>query len=295
MTFRPQTMDGQAAARRLLAKKTHPKWQCLNAVFWAFPFKVSDAPGEYDSARIQWERTPRARRRVGDRGVPAGAIVLFDLAVDGTRDPRPGHICISLGGNRVVTTDWPERGRIGIATIEQIEKKWNADYLGWTDVIGGHNVLVGPDPDAAPKPAKPQPAGKPASTKVIYSTKQMATDHVNLRSAPSTVNTPILAVIPAGKVVLTGPAKGSWHPVKYGSRTGWVHASYLIAHAKTVRAEKGLNLRKTATDRERNVIVTLKNGTKVTLLAVQGKTDQSRWVKVRAGVRTGWVDNRFLR
>ena len=106
MSFTPQTLDGQQAAQTMLRWGTYAKHACLRAVHYAFPFAKSDSPGAYTSARVQWDRTPAARRRAGDRNPPAGALVFFDLAVAGIPG-RPGHVGISLGGDRFVSTDWP--------------------------------------------------------------------------------------------------------------------------------------------------------------------------------------------
>lgn len=144
MAFTPQTLDGQKAAQKMLGWGKFAKHACLRAVHEAFPFSKSDAPGSYRIALDEWNRTPAGRRRAGDRNVPAGGIVLFDLTVtysNGKRE-RAGHIGISLGGDRLVSTDWPSAGKVGVATISEIEKKWGAKYLGWKDTIGGHNVTV---------------------------------------------------------------------------------------------------------------------------------------------------------
>lgn len=145
----------------------------------------------------------------------------------------------------------------------------------------------------APKP-NPKPAGvkKPNPPKITYYGKQVTTTAVNLRSEPNT-KSKILAVVPAATVVANGAAVNGWHPVKYGTKHGWIRGDYIVVRDKTVTAAKGLNLRKTPSTRG-TIVTGLKKGTKVTVLAVQGTKDNARWWKVRAGARTGWVDSRFL-
>lgn len=284
MAFKPLTMDGQAAARRLLAKKTYPMHRCLQAVFWAFPFTKSDKPSAYTSARAQWNRIPSARRRVGDRNMPPGALPFFDLAVQGTRDPRPGHIGISRGGHELVSTDWPERGQIGIATIEEIEKKWNAKYLGWADVIGGHNVTVGTEPDEI--------VGTPAGGALIRRAQVViASGGLYFRQKPSMLGKKIRLLKKGTVVVTTGRVRGSWEEAIIDGVTGWLHSSYIFWRNRMVTAKKGLNLRsKPSTGRGSVILATLADKTKVTILGTKGK-----WREVRAGGRTGWVHSDYLK
>ncbi len=63
---------------------------------------------------------------------------------------------------------------------------------------------------------------------------------------------------------------------------------------KTVASDKGLNLRKTPSEKG-GIITGLRKGTAVTVLSVLGTTDSARWWKVRVGIRTGWVDSRYLK
>lgn len=284
MTFEPLTMDGQAAAKKLLAKKTNEVHKCLKEVFNAFPFERSDT-GDYASARIQWERTPKNRRHPGDRGVPPGALVFFDLTVSGTRDPRPGHIGISVGGNKFVSTDWPTRGVISVATIEAVEEAWRARYLGWTDVIGGHNVKVGKDPDAVVAGARSYPFEK-----VVLAP-------LNLRKQPSVKSATVISrPIPAGKVVNTARTSAGWTPVKYGDEYGWVKAEFAVITSKATR--RRLTLRDRPAPLKRAKVKTrLPKGTRVEVLGVHGKTSAAKYWQVRVVKtgQTGWVVGEYLK
>jgi len=53
-------------------------------------------------------------------------------------------VCLTVGqGEDVITTDWP-RGRVGRATIRQIETTWGRSYVGWSEDLNG--VLIPDDP-----------------------------------------------------------------------------------------------------------------------------------------------------
>jgi len=145
VTFTPRDLDGLAAAERMLSWGTCTPYSCLETVHRAFPFGASDAPGAYTHALVEWERCPADRRHPGDPNPPAGAIVLWDLYVK-SLGYSAGHIALSIGGGRVVSTDWPVKGRIGVAKITDITAAWNATYLGWTNRIGGHTVITAGTP-----------------------------------------------------------------------------------------------------------------------------------------------------
>lgn len=284
MAFKPMTLDGRAAAQRLLDKKTNIVHACLYEVFQAFPFKKSDKPNAYTSARAQWARIPAARRRVGDRGVPPGALPFFDLAVKGTKDPRPGHIAISLGGDRLVSTDWPTRGRIGVATIGEIERQWNAKYLGWADVIGGHNVTVGADPDDVV-------VGSPAGSVKVVRRKQVVIAEKGLyfRVKPSLVGKRIRLLKKGTVVTTTGRVRGKWEEAVVGGVTGWLHSDFIFWRDRQVTAKAGLNLRSRPSEKA-VVLATLPDKTKLIILGTKGK-----WREVRAHGRNGWVHSDYIR
>ena len=86
-------------------------------------------------------------------------------------------------------------------------------------------------PKPAPKPvAKPKPVVKP---KPAASANFATTANLNLRSSAPSGS--VLATIPTGDTVTkTGSTaqKGTWVQVKYGTKTGWVSASYLKAAPK---------------------------------------------------------------
>lgn len=243
------------------------------------------AKAAYNATRIESKDPKKA---------PAGAVHYWSYYGRNSRLEMGdwGHTGVDMtGGGRDIlnATSYPNERygkNVGTSTFAEINGRVGK-YLGWSKTYGRSytaNIV-------APAAPKPDPAGKPAASS--YGISQVTTAAVRLRAKPTTESA-TLTVIPAAKVVATGPAKGGWHPVKYGTRTGWVRADFLIARTKKVHAADGLRLRQSASTTSKTLTV-LKNGTKVTVLATLGKNDNSPWVKVRVGVRTGWVASRFLR
>ena len=80
----------------------------------------------YDGASIDrahqvWDLAPTSLRHPRDYNAPRGSIVLWDASIGG----GAGHIAISLGGGRMVTTT---RGAVAIARISGFSDR---AYLGW--------------------------------------------------------------------------------------------------------------------------------------------------------------------
>lgn len=136
---------------------SYPSGMCLEAVWKAFGSIPSTGPhaGQYPYALKGWEYA--TQRHPGDRNVPYGAPVYFTAGSNGY-----GHICISLGGNKVVSTDIPSGGRVGITTIEDIERRWGRTYLGYTTDFLGHQLV---NLGSAPQPSQPS---APASSGGAY-------------------------------------------------------------------------------------------------------------------------------
>lgn len=150
------TLDGVAGADKLLAFGTYRAGLCLEAVSKALGsyYLTSDKPGWYTYALRGWQNTPANRKR-SDRNPPKGAVVYFSASGNGY-----GHICLSLGGGRIASTDVPRNGVVGVTTIDALERAWNRTYLGWADWLMGHEVTVAavapPTPGVA-APAFPLP------------------------------------------------------------------------------------------------------------------------------------------
>lgn len=96
------------------------------------------APGGYPNAGTAWLA---AKYKHGqDRNPPAGVPVFF----------MPNHVALSIGGQNIVSTDWPHAGVIGQTTIDELEKAWHKTYYGWTEDIDKMRIQ-GIGPHSAPK------------------------------------------------------------------------------------------------------------------------------------------------
>jgi hypothetical protein len=130
------TIDALAGAARMQGWSSYASGMCLEAVWNAYGSHPSTGPhaGQFPYALKGWQYS--TKQHPGDRNVPAGAPVYFTAGGNGF-----GHIAISLGGNRVVSTDIPSAGRVGITTLEDIEHRWGRTYLGWTGDFLGYDLV----------------------------------------------------------------------------------------------------------------------------------------------------------
>lgn len=134
------TLDGVKAVDKFLGWKTYAPGMCLEAVSKALGsyWLASDKPGYYTYALRGYERTPKSRINTS-RKIPKGAVVYFTASGNGY-----GHICFGVDGtNKVASTDIPRNGKIGVTTVEGIERAWGRKFLGWSDYLMGHDITVG--------------------------------------------------------------------------------------------------------------------------------------------------------
>lgn len=93
------------------------------------------APGGAASARLAWlGLTDRQRRGENNRTPPAGVPVYFKL------NTPYWHAAISAGKGYVWSTDIVRIGQVDKVSISYLERRWNAEYLGWATHINGHRV-----------------------------------------------------------------------------------------------------------------------------------------------------------
>ncbi|MEQ6899290.1 hypothetical protein [Microbacterium sp. KR10-403] len=126
-------IDGVAAARKLqgfdISNRTGA---CLYWVWGAYDAVGADttmsAYYALDAFGMSLGHHPAS-----DREPPAGALVAF--GVRKSDGDRAGDVAISLGGGRIVATDQPTWGKVGITTIAGREKLTGRPYLGWADHI----------------------------------------------------------------------------------------------------------------------------------------------------------------
>lgn len=92
---------------------------------------VREAKGyseHYETARAHYEDVrKRELLQSPDIVAPPGAVMCF-----ASSNPA-GYVAISLGDNKIMTTDLPVKDSIGVVTMEQITiTLWNLKYLGWS-------------------------------------------------------------------------------------------------------------------------------------------------------------------
>jgi hypothetical protein len=86
----------------------------------------------YPTAIAAWAAARDKHAR--DANPPAGVPVFF-LGAE-----RPGHVALSIGGGKIVSTDWPHAGHIGQTTITELASTWHHTYLGWTGDLNGKAI-----------------------------------------------------------------------------------------------------------------------------------------------------------
>ena len=55
-----------------------------------------------------------------------------------------GHVAISCGGGRVISTDWPRSGSVGRVGIARLTRDWTKVYKGWSEDINGVTIMKRP-------------------------------------------------------------------------------------------------------------------------------------------------------
>lgn len=147
-------------------------------------------------------------------------------------------------------------------------------------------ALLAPKPVVKPKPA---PAGKPSTPK----TSVVIVDDVNglnLRKKATTASPRVLLLQYGAKLTVTGAAKGTWLPVRYGKAKGWVHRDFVTPAAVTSYTPKGtltLRLNPSTTSRK---LAAIPHGTRLTILSLRGA-----WRRVAYAGKTGWVSGKCIR
>ncbi|WP_133847728.1 hypothetical protein [Labedaea rhizosphaerae] len=95
--------------------------RCDHIVGLAYGFPASGSV----TAIAHWNAVPSSYKHAGDRSVPAGGLAFFSTS-------SAGHVMISIGGGTFVSNDIHGNGTYTKTTISEIESKWGAHYLGWT-------------------------------------------------------------------------------------------------------------------------------------------------------------------
>lgn len=108
----------------------------------------------FSTAKSHYLSTPTGYRH-GTSTAPLGALCFWGGGSSGA-----GHVAISIGGGRIVSTDMPRSGRCGVVSLGTIGSLWGLPYYGWTDAWYGSQgvVRVAGAPTPPPRPV-PVPHG----------------------------------------------------------------------------------------------------------------------------------------
>lgn len=100
-----------------------------------------DIDARYPSAIVAWNHVAREDRHGGARP-PAGVPVFWAIG-------KYGHVALSDGDGRVWSTDIKRRGKVDRVTIDYINARWGARYLGWGETLNGVRVISNREAEAA--------------------------------------------------------------------------------------------------------------------------------------------------
>jgi hypothetical protein len=106
------------------------RWRglCLSFVRQAFGARG----GQYD-AKSAWHQ---AKHRHSHGTPPKGAAVFW-------LGHTHGHIAISVGGGKCLSTDIRRRGKADIVPISEIHRRWGLTYVGWSEDVNGVRLNFG--------------------------------------------------------------------------------------------------------------------------------------------------------
>ncbi|WP_205829310.1 hypothetical protein [Microbacterium sp. B19(2022)] len=126
---------------------------CLHYVWQAYKAQGASTGRHAGTALEAWNKTER--RHPGDRNPPVGVPVWFGAKAGSAA----GDVVISLGGGKVVATDYPRYGVVGVCTIAQRQAQIGRPYLGWSEAIFDQQIAIptpasGGGSSVAPAPQK---------------------------------------------------------------------------------------------------------------------------------------------
>ena len=102
---------------------------CLRACRTAW-----DLPGDELSAIAEWESIPKKYKNYNSTLAPIGAPHFWKIG-------EFGHVALQASSwGFVWSTDAPKRDLVGLVPVEWPEKRWGAEYLGWSQQF--QNVLL---------------------------------------------------------------------------------------------------------------------------------------------------------
>lgn len=84
----------------------------------------------YSTAIAHWGAIPPTEKHPGDTNAPPGSLVFWSGGSSGA-----GHVAISLGGGKIISTDYPRSGITSTTTIDAISNGWGEHYMGWSKPV----------------------------------------------------------------------------------------------------------------------------------------------------------------
>lgn len=88
------------------------------------------APGGFPTATAGW--IGARYKHAGDLNPPAGVPVWWSGGA--------GHVALSIGSGKIISTDWPHTGIVGQTTIAEMNRRWHKTYKGWSEDIDGARI-----------------------------------------------------------------------------------------------------------------------------------------------------------
>lgn len=149
----PRTPDQALAAALTESNRPSRDWTGMCMRFTRMMYGVA-AVGDYDGdgdadAVDGWKSAKRKHPTKDPYDIPRGVPVFWRGGPKGY-----GHAAISVGGGQMWSTDIQRRGKVDLAPIAEVERKWGLELLGWAEDINGVTLYV------PPAPAPPNQKGK---------------------------------------------------------------------------------------------------------------------------------------
>lgn len=114
------------AIKNALGTSRNPVGMCDHQVGVYYGYSSSG----YATAIAHWNAISGADKHPGDLNPPAGALVFWSGGSSGA-----GHVALSLGGGKIVSTDYPRAGITSTTTIDAISNGWGEHYMGWSKPV----------------------------------------------------------------------------------------------------------------------------------------------------------------
>jgi hypothetical protein len=160
------TTDYKALQEQAIANARHQsthgpafnKGECLYRCRLAFGIKVA-----VHDATLSWRESRTQHTKTAIKDIPRGVPVYWTGGSEGN-----GHIAISVGNGRCLSTDIHRRGFFDEVPITDINRLWGNGlrFVGWSETLNGVRVWEepAPEPRKPPTPAPVDPKKVPQAT-----------------------------------------------------------------------------------------------------------------------------------